>query len=171
MRPLPRLAPFRSLALALLAAGCAAPRGYPSLAPRAAEAIDPRGPIVATPSPGAVDPRTAAALAAAVAEARGGTTEFDALARAAEARAAGAGARQSEGWIAAQQALSALIAQHGVTTDAAADIDALAAQKIDETRWLVLATQAAMEAAAAAVGAINDAQTATIARLSARLGV
>jgi hypothetical protein len=171
MRLTPYPATSLPLALALLAAGCTAPRGYPSLAPRAAEAIDPRVPIVATSSPGTVDPRTATALAAAVAEARGGTAEFDALARVAEARATSAGPRQSEGWIAAQQALSALIAQHGVTTNAAADIDAVAAQKIDETRWLVPATQAAIGAAAAEVGAINDAQNATIARLSARLGI
>jgi len=158
------------LALVMTIAACAAPRGYPSLAPRAAEGVDPRVPIDATESPGTVDPRTASALAAAVASARGGTTAFDRLAQAAEARAAAAGPRQSESWITAQQALSALGAQHGVTTNAAANIDAIAAEKIDETRWLVPATRAAIEAAAAEVGAINDRQSATIDRLGARLG-
>ena len=158
------------LIMALLVPACAAPAGYPSLAPRAAEAIDPRVSIASAPSPGTVDPRTASALAAAVAAARAGTTAFDRLAQAAEALAAAAGPRQSESWIAAQQALSALGAQHGLTTNAAANIDAIAAEKIDATRWLVPATQAAIEAAAAAVGAINDRQSATIDRLGARLG-
>jgi len=158
------------LALMALTAGCAAPRNYPSLVPRSAEAIDPRVPIAASPSPGMVDPRTAAALVEAVAAARSGTEAFNQLAREAEALAAAAGPRQSESWIAAQQALSALGAQHGGTTNAAAEIDEIAAERIDQTRWLVPATRAAIEAAAAEVGAINDVQSATIARFSARLG-
>ena len=156
-------------ALVLMTAACAAPRGYPSLQPRAAEAIDPRVPIVAAPSPGTVDPRMASALAAAVADARSGVAEFERLAAAADALSLRAGPPQSEGWIAAQQALSALVAAHGVVTRAAADIDALAADRIDQTRWLVPATRAAIEAAAAEVGAINAAQTATIERIAARL--
>ena len=155
--------------LLLMTAACAAPRGYPSLAPRAAEAIDPRGPLAATPSPGTVDPRIAAALGQAVAAARGGLFEFERLSRAAEARSLGAGPARSESWVAAQQALSALVAQHGVTTRAAADIDAIAADRIDATRWLVPATRAAIEQAAAEVGAINAEQTATIDRIAARL--
>ncbi len=158
------------LALIALTAGCAAPSNYPTLAPRGAEAIDPRVPIVADPSPGTLDPRTAAALAEAVAAARGGTATFNQLARQAEALAAAAGPRQSESWIAAQQALSALGAQHGVTTSAATKIDEIAAERIDKTRWLVPAARAAIEAAAAEVGAISDRQSATIDRLGARLG-
>ena len=158
------------LALILAASACAAPRGFPSLAPRVAEAIDPRVPILAKPSPGSVDPAIRVALAGAVARARGGQGAFDALARRAIALAAAAGPRHSESWVVAQQALSALSAQHGVTTGAAADIDALAAERIDQARWLVPATRAAIEAAAAEVGAINDAQSATIERLGARLG-
>jgi hypothetical protein len=153
-----------------LLAGCAAPQGYPSLAPRAAEGIDPRVPIAANPSPGTVDPSVAAALSGAVAQARSGTAPFSALARRAEALAAVAGPRQSESWVVAQQALSALVAQHGVTTSAAADIDAIAANRIDATRWLVPATQAAIEAAASEVKAINDSQSAIIDRVGARLG-
>lgn len=158
------------LAVILLGSACAAPRGFPSLAPRAAEAIDPRVPILADPSPGSVDPAMRAALAEAVARARAGRSQFDALAQRATALAAAAGPRQSESWVVAQQALSALGAQHGVTTAALADIDALAAERIDKERWLVPATRAAIEAAAAEVGAINNAQRATIQRLGARLG-
>ncbi|MDQ3075034.1 MAG: hypothetical protein M3Q88_05425, partial [Pseudomonadota bacterium] len=101
---------------------------------------------------------------------RGATAEFDQLARRAEALAAAAGPRESESWVAAQQALSALGAQHGVTTNAAATIDAVAADQIDQTRWLVPAMRAAIEAAAAEVRAINDTQRAAIARIGARIG-
>jgi hypothetical protein len=158
-----------ALSIALLA-GCAAPRGYPSLAPRTAEAIDPRVPIASNPSPGTVEPSVAAALASAVAQARRARPVFDQLARRAEALAAAAGPRQGESGIAAQQALSALGAQHGVTTEAAADFSAIAAARFDATRWLVPATRAAIEAAAAEVGAISEAQRAIITRLTARLG-
>lgn len=158
------------LALSLSTAACAAPGNYPSLAPRTTEGIDPRVPVATTPSPGEIDSRTAVALAEAVSAARGGTAEFNSLARSAEALATAAGPRQSESWIAAQQALSALGAQHGVTTNAAAQVDEIAADRIDATRWLVPATRAAIEAAAAEVGAINDHQNATIDRLGKRLG-
>ena len=154
-----------------LVAGCAKPGNYPSLAPRAAEAIDPRVPIVADPSPGTVDPRVTLALAAAVARARGGRGEFDRLAGRAEALAGAAGAKQSESWVVAIQALSALTAQYGVTTSAAADVDAIAAERIDATRWLVPATQSAVGAAAGEVGAISAAQYAVLRRIGARLGV
>ncbi len=158
------------LVLTFAVAACSAPGNYPSLAPRATEGIDPRLPIDAAPSPGTLDARTSAALRDAVSAARSGVAEFNRLASAAEPLVAAAGARQSESWIAAQQALSILGAQHGVTTTAAANIDAIAAEKIDATRWLVPATRTAIEAAAAEVAAINDAQSATIDRLGARLG-
>ena len=161
-----RLAPL----LALTILGCARPGGdYPSLSPRAAEAIDPRLPLPTEPSPGTLDPALDARLAAAVAAARGGQDEFDRLAAIAQRSASSAGASQSEGWVAAQQALSALVAQHGVTTRAAADVDALAATRIDAERWLVPANRTAIEAAAATIGAINARQTATIAGLRQRL--
>ena len=159
------------LALTFGTAACSAPRNYPSLAPRTAEGIDPRVPIDAAPSPGTLDTRTAAALSEAVSAARRGVAEFNRLARVAEGLAAAAGPRQSESWIAAQQALSALGAQHGVTTNAAATIDEIAAAGIDQTRWLSPATQSAIEAAAAEVGAINDAQSALLDRLGKGLGV
>lgn len=157
------------LTLSLTTTACAAPGIYPSLAPRASEGVDPRVPLDATPSAGTLDPRTAAGLADAVDAARGAVAKFNQLARVAEALTGVAGLRQSESWIAAQQALSALGAQHGVTTSAAAAIDALAADRIGETRWLTPATRAAIEAAAAEVGAINDRQSAIIDQIGARL--
>jgi len=159
------------LALTFVASACSAPGVYPSLTPRTAEGIDPRVPIDAAPSAGTLDARTSAALREAVSDARRGIAEFNRLATAAAGLAAAAGPRQSESWIAAQQALSALGAQHGVTTNAAATIDALAAEGIDQRRWLTPATQSAIEAAAAEVGAINDAQSALLDRLGKRLGV
>ncbi len=162
---------FPLLVLAVAIAGCSAPNIYPSLAPRATESIDPRVPINPVPAIGALDAPISAALSEAVSAARRGVTEFNRLAGAAEGLAAAAGPRQSESWIAAQQALSALVAQHGVTTNAAATIDAIAAEGIDRTRWLTPATQSAIEAAAGEVGAINDVQSALINRLGKRLGV
>ena len=158
------------LILAIATAGCSARGIYPSLAPRATEGIDPRVPINPVPSTGTLDPRTSAALSQAVSAARGGVAEFNRLASAAEALAARAGPRQSESWIAAQQALSALGAQHGVTTNAAATVDALAAEAIAQRRWLTPATQTAIEGAALEVGAINDAQSALIDQIGKRLG-
>ena len=156
--------------LPIALAACVKPGGeYPSLAPRPAEAIDPRLPLPIEPSPGPLDAALAGRLAAAVGEARGGVTAFDRLAAVAERSASVAGASQSEGWIVAQQALSALVAQHGVTTRAAGDIDAIAATRIDQAHWIAPANRAAIEAAAAEVGAINERQAATIARLGDRL--
>jgi hypothetical protein len=159
-----------TLTLAALATACARVGSYPSLAPRAGEAVDPRVPIVADPAPGEVNAGVASSLAAAVAKARAGRGEFDALARRAQSLAAVAGPRPSESWVVAQQALSALSATHGATTGAAATIDALAADRIAATRWINPATRAAIEAAAAEVGAINAQQAAILKQLGARLG-
>jgi hypothetical protein len=87
----------------------------------------------------------------------------------AERLAAGAGPIASESWIAAQQALSLLVDQYGVTTKAAADIDALAATRIENQHWIRPSDQQAIAAAAAEVGAINEAQAAVIGRLRDRL--
>lgn len=156
--------------LALALAACVKPGGeYPSLAPRAAEAIDPRLPLPTEPSPGLLDATLASQLAAAVGEARGGVAAFDRLSAIAERAASAAGASQGESWVVAQQALSALVAQHGVTTRAAGNIDAIAATRIDQARWIAPANRDAIEAAAAEVGGINEGQAATIARLGDRL--
>ena len=155
----------------LASAACSTPGGvYPSLAARPTDAIDPRLPIANAPSPGPLDSALAARLGAAVSAARGGVSEFDRLAAIAERAAAAAGPRQSESWIVAQQALSALVGQHGVTARAVSDVDALAATRIEAERWIAPANRAAIEDAAAAVGAIDDAQSAVIARLGDRLG-
>jgi len=159
------------LAGAVVIAGCSrADIGpEPSLAPRAAEAIDPRVAIPADVPPGSVDPAMARRLAALVAEARGAAPAFDVLSGAAERMVAVAGPATSESWIAAQQSLSRLVGQHGVTTRIAADIDAIAATRLETQRWIGPADQQAIAAAAAEVAAISNSQAATIVRLRERL--
>lgn len=155
----------------LLISACSAPGSgpQPSLAPRAAEAIDPRVPIPANVPSGPVDAALAGKLDALVGQARSGVPLFNAKRADAERLAAGAGPIASESWVAAQQALSLLVEQYGVTTRAAADIDGLAASRIEGQRWIRPSDQQAIAAAAAEVGAINDAQAAAIGRLRDQL--
>src|SRR4029453_15881787 len=76
---------------ALLLAACSVPQtGEPSLAPRAAEAIDPRVPIPSEVVAGPADPALAATIAGLVAEARAGDIGFS-KAKAAPARCTAGG--------------------------------------------------------------------------------
>ena len=151
----------------LLLASCTGPGAAPepSLAPRPAEAIDPRVPIPSEIPPGTVDPALAQRLEALVAEVRAGAPAFDEREAEASRLAASAGPESSEGWIAGQQALSRLVEQYGVTTRAAANIDALASAQLEGQRWISPADQAAITAAASAVAAISEPQAASIARI------
>ena len=141
----------------------------PSLAPRAAEAIDPRVPIPDTVPSGSVDAALAGKLNELVGQARAGVPMFDARRANAEQLAAGAGPIASESWVAAQGALSLLIEQYGATTRAAADIDGLAANRLEAQHWIRPADQQAITAAAAEVAAINQAQADAIDRIKDRL--
>lgn len=151
----------------LALAACSSPGAgpEPSLAPRPAEAIDPRVPIPSEIPTGAVDPALARRLDELVAAVRAGEPTFQAREAEASRLAAGAGPEASEGWVAAQQALSRLIEQYGATTRAAADIDALASTQLNSKRWISPADQAAISAAANAVAAISEPQAAAIARI------
>lgn len=154
----------------LLATACStAPMREPSLAPRAAEAIDPRLPIADTVPAGPVDASLAARLRELVDVARAGTSAFETQEVQATRLAAAAGPMASESWIAAQQALSILIERYGVTTKAAADIDALASDRLERQHWIRPADQRAISAAAADVAAISNSQGATIERLKEQL--
>jgi hypothetical protein len=159
-----------SLALTLLAA-CSTPQSghQPSLAPRPAEAIDPRVPIPDQVVAAPVDPALVVKLQQLVDEARAGVPAFEARQAAAEQAAAGAGPEASESWVAAQQQLSLLIEQYGVTTRAAADIDELASTPLQTQRWIRPADQQAIAAAAAEVSAISDRQAAAIDRIKNQL--
>lgn len=141
----------------------------PSLAPRAAESIDPRLPIPDTAPAGPVNAELAARLNALVEAARAGAPAFKAQEAEATRLAAAAGPMASESWIAAQQALSRLVEQYGVTSSAAADIDALAADRLEGQRWIRPADRNAIASAAAAVGEINEVQSASIDQLTKQL--
>ncbi|WP_051504288.1 hypothetical protein [Sphingomonas jaspsi] len=159
-----------SIALLTLLSACAATSGpEPSLARRPAESIDPRVPVPGEIPAGTVDAALAAQLAAAIQAARGGVDEFDRRAGEAERLAAAAGPMASESWVAAQQSLSRLVEQQGVTARAAADVDALAATRLQTTKWLTPADQSAVRSAQETIAAIADPQLATIDRLRNQL--
>ena len=159
------------LILSLATAGCSTPTGPPpSLAPRPAESIDPRVPIPVQPATGIVDPVLQARLAQLLDEVRASDQAFTAAAGVAERLTAAAGDTDSESWIAAQQALSALVEARGPTARALSDIDAIAAQRLESAGWIEPANFAAIEAAASDVGAVDRRQASLIDTLQARLG-
>jgi hypothetical protein len=163
-----RLVPLLAVSIA---GACAAPQtgSEPSLGPRAAEAIDPRVPIPDKIPSGPVDATLASQLNELVDRARSGAPQFDAQLANAERQAAAAGPGASESWVVAQQALSKLIERFGVTTRAAADIDALASARLEGQRWIRPADQQAIAAAAAEVAAIGAPQAAAIERIQGQL--
>ena len=152
--------------------GCAAPKGsYPSLEPRAAEAIDPRVPIPSEVIVGPADVILSAHLAALIDQAHAGDSAFRGAVSDAERLAAAAGAMQSESWISAQQALSAAQAARGPTTRALGDIDALASTALEKQGGIQAGNLAAIRAAAAKVSTIDNAQAARIEAIEDRLGL
>lgn len=158
------------LGLIAMASACSTgPSVEPSLAPRAAEAIDPRIPIPGDVPQGQLDAGLAERLNALVGAVRGGIPEFEAREAEAIRLAGAAGPMASESWIAAEQALSRLIEQYGVTTRAAADIDALASGRLGAQRWIEPADREAIAAASAEVAAISQAQSEAIGRLTDQL--
>jgi len=159
------------LPLAVLTA-CSAPGGpYPSLQPRAAEAIDPRMPVVRPLNDRPVTASLAAQLSALVDQARSGNSAFDGAASEAERLAATAGGPQSEGWIAAQEALSAAIAARKQAVTALGDIDGLAAAALQAQGGFAPSDLAAINRAQAEVGAIDSRQAARIDAVQKRLGL
>lgn len=159
-----------TLALALLAACSVQNTGpEPSLAPRPAEAIDPRVPVPLEAPAGNADPALVARLGELVAQVRAGAPSFDTRLEEANRLAAGAGPEASEGWVAAQASLSRLVEQFGVTTRAAADIDALAAERLERQKWITPADQAAITSAQADVASISNRQSEAIDRLKQQL--
>ena len=155
----------------LVLSACAATQtGEPSLAPRAAEAIDPRVPIPSQLVSAPAEPSLSARIAELLDRVRSGDAAFQAAAATAERLAAGAGPPQSESWIEAQVALSALIAARAPVTGAIADLDALAANRMAATGGIDSGNLAAIEAATSEAGAVGERQAALIDRLQLRLG-
>lgn len=150
---------------------CSTPSGpYPSLAPRAAEAVDPRVPVDNPVRSGPVDAQLAAHLAALIDQAQAGDTVFREAAATAEQLAASAGAPQSESWVAAQQALSAAQAARGPTTRALGDIDGLGSTALATRGGISAADMAAIQDASARVTEIDRSQVDRIRAIQARLG-
>ena len=142
----------------------------PSLAPRPAEVIDPRLPVpepVLSTTPNAAVVEQTRAL---IAQVEAGDEQFQPAADAAQRAVAAAGPAQSETWIAAQQAVSAAIAARAPVTRAAADMDALGAQRIQKLGGIAAADLKAIDSASARVRAIDDREAATIKSLQDRLG-
>jgi ribonuclease D len=155
----------------LVLGACASPAGTrPSLAPRSAESIDPRVPVVSTAVQRPVDPALARRLGDLVGRARQSEAAFTAAAAEARRLAAAAGPPQSESWIAAQQAVSVAVAARAPVTRALGDVDAIAAEALARLGGMAPADLAAVEAAAAEVGAIDRREAAAIDDLQRRLG-
>ena len=151
---------------------CAAPGGpYPSLQPRAAEAIDPRVPVTRPMNNRPVTPSLAANLAALIDQAQTGSVTFDSAVSQAERLAASAGAPQSEGWIAAEEALTAAIAARKPIAAALGDIDALAATALQTQRGIAPNDLAAIQHAAAQVATLDERQAARIDAIQKLLGL
>ena len=161
-----------ALSATALAAGCAAPAGNPpSLAPRAAEAIDPRVPIPNEVIIGPADATLSAHLAALVDQAQAGDSAFAVAAAEAERLAQAAGASQSESWVVAQQALSVAQSARAPTTRALGDIDALAANALERQGGLPPGNLEAIRTTASSVSAIDNRQSARIEAIESRLGL
>ena len=155
----------------ILLGACSAPSGpYPSLQPRAAEAIDPRAPIVRPINERPVSASLESRLAVLVGQAHSADAAFDAAASNAERLASSAGAAQSESWIAAQEALTAAIAARRPTATALGDIDNLAAVALQTQRGIAPNDLAAIKSAQAEVGSLDERQAARVRAIQQRLG-
>lgn len=155
--------------LAVACAACASMPDGPSLAPRAAEAVDPRLPVPDRSAELPGDQQFAASVTRLRDAARAAAARAEPSLAAASAAAAAAGARESESWIAAQQALSAAVAERAAFTRAVADLDALVAARVRSGGRFVVQDLAVAEAASAELAVIDRRQSAEIARLEARL--
>lgn len=168
-----RLPPFQSLLLLVVAsatvAGCARITDAPSLARRPAEAIDPRLPVEDRSATLPADPALAAALREIAEPAFVQARVVDAAIERADALASGAGAKESDSWIAAQQALSVAVAAQAPVTQAIGAFDAAVTERIASGQRLVPQDVAAVRAIAADLAALDQRHRAAIARVQAKL--
>ena len=157
-----------SAACVALAAGCAAPGPYPSLAPRPAEALYASGDPERVPEPAPDRPAIAPRLAALIAAARAGDAAFAeavAAARPIVSRAGGAG---SDSWVAAQQAVSRAQTGRSATLQALADLDAFAIAQAAEGP-LSTSDSAQLQTATSSLQALADGQQRQLAEFEQRL--
>lgn len=156
------------LPLLLLAAGCAAPGPYPSLAPRPAEKAYAEDAEERKPTPQPDDPALAGEIDRLLAEAGAGGAAFDSAFPAAQAAATAAGAAGSDSWIEAQQALSRLESARARTTAALADLDRLAVERT-AAGTLGAGDSERLRRATEAMQALADSQADRLAQLGASL--
>jgi hypothetical protein len=161
------------LTVSILAlSACSAPGGpYPSLQPRAAEAIDPRVPITRPVNDRPVTAALRGRLAALIEQARSGDAAFESAVSAAERLASAAGALQSESWIAAQEALTAAIAARRPTATALSDIDEIGARALQTQGGIAPNDLAAIHRAAAEVASLDQRQADRVTAIQRRLGL
>lgn len=165
---------MRRMALLSIAAlsACSTPGGpYPSLQPRAAEAIDPRVPVVRPVNDRPVSTALESRLSALIAEAHDGDLAFTVAASTAERLAAAAGAPKSEGWIAAQEALTAAIAARKATATALGNTDEIGAAALQTQGGIAPNDLAAIQRAQAEIGSIDRRQAQRIDAIQRRLGL
>jgi hypothetical protein len=167
---------MRAIGLSILAfvavSACTTPGGpYPSLQPRPGESVDPRLPVDRPMNDRPVTPALAGQLAQLLAQARDGDAAFGPKMAEAERLAAGAGSPQSEGWVAAQEALSAAIAATGPTRVALSDIDNIGAEALQAHGGISPNDLAAIKSAGAEVAAIDERQAERISAVQRRLGL
>ena len=156
---------------ALSLGACSSPGGpFPSLQPRAVEAVDPRLPVEAPVNSRPVDPGLASRLAALVAQAQSGDAAFAPLASRAEALAAGIAGPNGEAWVSAQEALSAAVAARAPTARALGEADALAAEALARQGGIAPSDFAAIRDAAAEIAAIDARQAGRVDAIQRRLG-
>ena len=151
-----------------LAAGCAAPGPYPSLAPRPAETAYPDDEEERQPVAQPEDAALAAEIARLTGTAEAGDSEFGAALPAAEAATAAAGGAGSDSWVEAQQQVSRLEAARAPTISALADLDALAVARAS-AGTLGPGDRERLRAAMARIQGLADAQAARLDRLKDRL--
>jgi hypothetical protein len=156
----------------ILLCACSAPGGpYPSLQPRAAERIDPRVPVERPLNNRPASAALVVRLRSLVDEARNGDAAFASAAANAERLAAGAGAPQSESWIAAQEALTAAIAACKPTARALGDIDEIGARALQTQGGMAPNDLAAVNRASAEVAALNQRQAERTKAIQRRLAL
>jgi hypothetical protein len=159
---------FAILIPLLVAAGCAAPGPYPSLAPRPAEKAYADDAEERKPTPQPDDPALAREIDRLLAEAKAGAAEFDSALPAAQATASRSGGAGSDSWIEAQQALSRLETARARTTAALADLDRLAVERA-AAGTLGESDAQRLRAATAEIQGLADSQSDRLQRLGSSL--
>ena len=145
-----------------LTAACAASGPFPSLAPRAVEKEAEAAPE--PPPPTVADAAVTARIAQLLTGARQANARCEEPDRAADQATGRAGGVGSEGWIAAQQALSRAVAARGPVVDAIAELD-----RLGITHAYHPANLAAVQEALVEAQGIAERQSSLIAALQARL--